>query len=166
MSDDEPFQNDDESGLADDEDGRLEEGLAAPIDRTQDSAADSVEIENFLSRLMESGLLKLEEVDAACKDFFAEASVLGTEPSFDALCEFLITTRRLTEWQCNLLKDGRTQGFFLDGYELLNDLGPDETASNFLAQKIGTNRRVKLRVTPIMPFPFPVEKPQYEVEEL
>jgi hypothetical protein len=126
----------------------------------------SEEIDGFLSLVLDSGLMKLEELNLACKDYLAETASVEIEPTFGGLCEFLISTSRLTEWQCNRLKSGQSQGFFLDGYELLNDLGTDDSASLYLAQEIATNRRVKLRITPIMPFPFPIEKPQYEVELL
>jgi hypothetical protein len=166
MSDSDQFQNFDEDDFFKDENDLIDFGMTTGIERQRSSASCTVEIEKFLSLILESGLIELDELNDACKDYFAESSVMGVEPSFNAFCEFLISTRRLTEWQCNLLKKGQSQGFFIDQYELLNDLGPDDSSTNYLAQEKNTNRRVKLRITPIIPFPFPVEKPHYEVEEL
>jgi hypothetical protein len=166
MPDLDPFQDFEEDGLVDDESELLDDGVAAGIERERYAASTAVEIENFLSLILESGLVEVEDLNLASKDYFAEISIMGVEPSFEAFCEFMITTRRLTEWQCNLLKEGQSQGFILDQFELLNDLGAEESSACYLAQEKNTKRRVKLRITPILPFPFPVEKPHYEVEEL
>jgi hypothetical protein len=166
MSDEELLQNNDETEAFDEDGNLIDGGISAAIEREQAAASDAEQIQDFISRILESNLLKLPEVEASCKNFFNETSFMGVEPTLVAFIEFLITTRKLTEWQCELLREGQTQGFYFDKYEILNDLGSDEDSSTYLAQEVASNRRVKLRFTPILPFPFPIEKPQFEVEEL
>jgi hypothetical protein len=166
MTEGDSFRNFNEEDYVDENGEFIADGSAAGNGLPEAFASSAAEIESFLSLVLESGLVDVEDLNLACKDFFAENSMTGIAPSLDGLCEFLISTRRLTPWQCEKLKEGQSQGFFLDNYELLNDLGADQSFANYLAQEKGTKHRVKLRITPILPFPFPVEKPKFDVEEL
>ena len=129
------------------------------------SGSGSFNVDNFLSLILKSGLLDLEELRAACNDFRAESSALGLEPTFDSLCDFFITKNLLTAWQCEMLKEGKYKGFFLGKFKLLESLGPDETCSNYLAEEVSTKHRVRLRIVPKRIAPKD-GKIHYQVKEL
>ena len=130
------------------------------------SAPWSHEVENFLADVLKSNLVTLDELNVLCTDFLAESSALNREPTFEALCEFLISTGRLTVWQCERLKEGRWKGFFLDQYKLLNILETDEEFSYYLAEETSTKRRFKLKISPKSRIPPKDGKPYYEAQEL
>ena len=130
------------------------------------SASWSFEVDKFLSLILKSGLVELEDLNAACKDFLTESSAIGHKQTFDSLCEFLISTNRITQWQCDRLKEGRWKGFFLDQYKLLNIIESDELYSYYLAEEVSTKHRVRLQIAPKYRTPPKDGKPFYAVEEL
>ena len=129
------------------------------------SAAPPTDVEGLLALILKSRLLGRQELSAACSTFLEESSTLGCEPTFETLCEFLISSNRLTTWQCDRLREGRWKGFFLDQYKLLNCFEPDEDFSYYLAEEVATGKHVKMRIIPKSRAPQD-GKIRYEVVEL
>jgi serine/threonine-protein kinase len=54
----------------------------------------------------------------------------------------------LTRWQCNKLLEGRSKGFTLGKYKLLDHLGTGGMSAVYLAEHINMQRRVAIKVLP------------------
>ncbi|HUY91477.1 MAG TPA: serine/threonine-protein kinase [Pirellulales bacterium] len=60
----------------------------------------------------------------------------------------LLDAGLLTRWQCNKLLEGRSKGFFLGKYKLLDHLGTGGMSAVYLAEHINMQRRVAIKVLP------------------
>lgn len=60
----------------------------------------------------------------------------------------LLDAKLLTRWQCNKLLEGRSRGFFLGNYKLLDHLGTGGMSAVYLAEHIHMQRRVAIKVLP------------------
>ena len=60
----------------------------------------------------------------------------------------LLDAGLLTRWQCNKLLEGRSKGFFLGKYKLLDHLGTGGMSAVYLAEHVNMQRRVAIKVLP------------------
>lgn len=60
----------------------------------------------------------------------------------------LLDGKLLTRWQCNKLLEGRSKGFFLGKYKLLDHLGAGGMSQVYLAEHIHMQRRAAIKVLP------------------
>jgi|SRR3972149_5778320 len=126
----------------------------------------STEIDKFLAVVLASRLINFKKLKAACCEFGHKEGSNWKQNDLAALCEHLVTSNRLTLWQCKMLLKGQYKGFFLDEYKLLDYIGRDETDEIYLAEERSAKRQVRLRITPPIIIPRKKCKPYYEVEEL
>ena len=61
---------------------------------------------------------------------------------------WLLDAGLLTRWQCNKLLEGRSKGFFLGKYKLLDHLGTGGMSAVYLAEHVNMQRRVAIKVLP------------------
>ncbi len=126
----------------------------------------STEIDKFLALVLASKLISFKNLREACRGFGHKDGAKWDDNDFAALCEYLVTSKRLTLWQCKMLLNGQYRGFYLDEYELLDYVGSEETEKIYLAEDRTTKRHLRLRVTPPIITPGKRNKPYYEVEEI
>ncbi len=61
---------------------------------------------------------------------------------------YLLDAGLLTRWQCNKLLEGRSKGFFLGKYKLLDHLGTGGMSAVYMAEHVNMQRRVAIKVLP------------------
>ena len=126
----------------------------------------STQTTNFLALVLRSGLLDKREVrDALTECWYEVQASVGSADEMSVVCNYLIKTGRLTEWQCGKLRSGRLRGFFLDTFKLIGYIGVEGTCLKFLAEDVGTKRRVVLAILPRSVWLLKDGKPQYRLED-
>ncbi|WP_339734073.1 FHA domain-containing serine/threonine-protein kinase [uncultured Gimesia sp.] len=99
------------------------------------------DVESFLDLLQESKLLSAEEVRALVDKFKLEEL-----DSPKQVAQKLVTEKVLTRYQGERLLTGRTRGFFIDRYKVLEVLGFGGMGSLYLAEDVETAAPVALKV--------------------
>src|SRR5437899_9455844 len=99
----------------------------------------SVDRETFLARLRESGLLSPDELEKV-NEFSWDAE------DGKALARTLIERGLLTRFQAEMIWRGRTDGFILGQYRILDQLGRGGMGRVFKAQHQAMHRIVALKV--------------------
>jgi eukaryotic-like serine/threonine-protein kinase len=98
-----------------------------------------VDRETFLARLRESGLLSPEEL--------SQVDGMGVETGRGkTLARLLIERGLLTRFQAEMIMRGRTDGFILGQYRILDQLGRGGMGRVFKAEHLTMNRLVALKV--------------------
>jgi hypothetical protein len=64
-------------------------------------------------------------------------------------CDFLVSTNRITAWQCGKLRQGKWKGFYLDNYVLLEWSRKDLDFAYYKARDIRDGNVVQLTITPM-----------------
>jgi serine/threonine-protein kinase len=64
------------------------------------------------------------------------------------VAQHLTDAHLLTRWQCDKLLQGRSKGFFLGKYKLLEHLGTGGMSAVYLAEHVNMQRRVAVKVLP------------------
>ncbi len=109
----------------------------------------STELDRFLALALASRLLTLAELSYAVEKFKRDASELpGDGSELAEFCDFLVKHKRLTAWQCEMLKSGRFKGFFLGRYKLMDYLGRTNMSATYRAECIDSGEQVEITVTP------------------
>lgn len=101
---------------------------------------------NFLELVRQSQLISPDELNAAFATFeSASAKVKGDATAAD-LARHLIRSSLITTWQAEKLLSGKTKGFFLGKYKLLEPLGAGGMSFVYLAenQLLGQRRAIKV----------------------
>lgn len=102
-------------------------------------SASKVNRELFMRRLRRSGLLPAEQMrqayDAAAET--ADGRELG---------QLLVARKVLTRFQARMLLAGRTEGFFLGQYKILEPIGQGGMGRVFKAEHVGMGRLVALKL--------------------
>lgn len=91
--------------------------------------------------LKKSGLLPVEEIDAAVEKFD-----LGDEPAAKEVARAFVRSGLLTRFQAERVLEGRFRGFFIERYKVLEILGAGGMACLYLAQDMQSGERVALKV--------------------
>lgn len=105
-------------------------------------------VDQFATLIVNSRICSECEARGAAESFAAECLNSETTPSVESFCDFLISTNRLTAWQCGKLREGKWKGFHLDHYLLLGQAGKDSESSSYDARYIRDGRYVLLSITP------------------
>ena len=123
------------------------------------------DIDGFCRVLAASGLVSGDSIAAILVDFRAH-SAQDTKygASFTAFMKYLVANGIVTCWQCAKLRNGQYQGFFLDGYRILDSIGADPGCSRFLAEDSRSAQCVVLCVKPPSVAPLKNGHPEYWVE--
>ncbi len=126
-------------------------------------------IDEFIALAVKSGLRTDPELQAVRKSFRERIQSpfenLGAE--MRGFCDFLVSSGRLTLWQCDMLLHGRFRGFFADfRFRLLHPVTRDETYLKFAAEEIQTKRQAVIRImAPSAGLPEG-RHPTFEIEEM
>ena len=99
------------------------------------------DIETFLNLLRESHLLSVDEVRTVIDRYELENAASPKEAA-----QRLVTAKVLTRYQGERLLSGRTRGFFIDRYKILEVLGFGGMGSLYLAEDKETKDPVALKV--------------------
>jgi serine/threonine-protein kinase len=98
----------------------------------------------FVWDLRRSNLIDRGQLDQVIGEFLSKHP--GTEPP--QLSEFLISQGILTEFQAERLLQGKTQGFVLGPFTLMDALGAGSMGTVYKAQSKNDNRRYAVKVLP------------------
>jgi eukaryotic-like serine/threonine-protein kinase len=111
--------------------------------------------------LKNSRLIEEREVEKLAEAFQEGCRNRGHLIETKSFCDFLISTNRLTQWQCDKLLTGRWKGFYLGDYVLLEHIGKDYETTWYKARELRNGRFVRLVVSP---FNQRVGRNEYSVE--
>jgi eukaryotic-like serine/threonine-protein kinase len=98
----------------------------------------------FLNALRKSGLLTPDDMIGV----IAEAGIDPATADPIQLAALLVRKKLLTKFQAMQVLNGRTQGFVLDNYKILDGIRQDRVGMVFVAEKVDTRQRVALKVLP------------------
>lgn len=124
------------------------------------------DIQGFCRVLAASGLIAGDSIAAILADFRAPAAHDAKYgASFTAFTRYLVANGIVTCWQYAKLRNGQYQGFFLDGYKILDHIGADSGCSRFLTEDTRTAQSVVLCVKPPSVAPLTNGNPEYWIED-
>jgi eukaryotic-like serine/threonine-protein kinase len=98
----------------------------------------------FLNALRKSGLLTPDDLIGV----IAEAGIDPAKTDPIQLAALLVRKKLLTKYQAMQVLNGRTQGFVLDNYKILDGIRQDRVGMVFLAEHTESHQRVALKVLP------------------
>jgi hypothetical protein len=108
-------------------------------------APTNTQCDRFVALLLASGLVQFLELRDACAGFDTNRT---DDNALQELCDRLVSRQLVTEWQCNKLRSGKWEGFYLDNYRLLSrSESSDSSSLEYLAEEVSTHERVTLVVT-------------------
>lgn len=99
----------------------------------------------FLQAVLKSGLLAPDDLIGVLSMYDPE-QVAAAEPL--QLATFLVRKKLLTKFQAMQLLSGRTQGFLLGRYKIVEGVRQDRVGMLFLAENLDTRQRVVVKVLP------------------
>jgi serine/threonine-protein kinase len=113
----------------------------------RDNCMANLSASAFLELVKKSGLVEKDQLTPAVD---AYRNGLSGELSEDGalLADFLIQRKLLTRWQCDKLATGKSKGFFLGKYKLLDHLGTGGMSSVYLAEHVLMHQRRAIKVLP------------------
>ena len=98
----------------------------------------------FLKAVRKSGLLTPDDLIGA----IAEAGIDPMTAAPLQVAAVLVRKKLLTKFQAMQLLNGRTQGFVLDHYKILDGIRQDRVGMVFAAEDTESNKRVAIKVLP------------------
>jgi hypothetical protein len=104
--------------------------------------------DQFVTLLINSRIINEPEAMKVAAAFRAGCREFDKADTREFFCDFLISTKRVTEWQCNKLRIGKWKGFHLDDYLILELVGKDNCSSSYKARDTSDGKFVCLVVTP------------------
>ena len=106
----------------------------------------SSETGEFVGRAVASGLVTLRNLRSIFSTFVADTrGSPHTGLEVDAFCDFLVSRKLLTSWQCDKLQQGRYNGFFFGKYVLTNYVGWNCKGRRKSVARGGDRRAVRKR---------------------
>ncbi|MFO0803325.1 MAG: serine/threonine-protein kinase [Gemmataceae bacterium] len=106
-------------------------------------ATPTADVTEYVSLLSKSKLLPQEEVDSIVKRWQDESGG-GTVEAFS---KYLVSKRVLTPWQSAMLQRGRADGFFLERYKILDQIGKGQMGGVYKAVH-SLGQMVALKILP------------------
>jgi serine/threonine protein kinase len=107
-------------------------------------ATPTADVAEYVSLLSKSKLLPQEEVDAVVKRWQDES---GSGGSVEAFSKYLVSKRILTPWQAAMVQRGRADGFFLERYKILDQIGKGQMGGVYKAVH-SLGQMVALKILP------------------
>jgi serine/threonine-protein kinase len=101
----------------------------------------------FLDVVKRSGLVDEDQLTPAIEAYRGGHTGELPEDS-TVLADFLVKRQLLTRWQCDKLATGKSKGFFLGKYKLLDHLGTGGMSSVYLAEHVLMHQRRAIKVLP------------------
>ncbi|MEK6238892.1 MAG: protein kinase [Planctomycetales bacterium] len=101
-------------------------------------------VHEYVDRIAASGLVSADLLKAAAKEF--DARPRGSALDHVSFAKLLQEQGLITGWQLGHLLKGRTKGFFLGSYKLLDFLGSGGTSTVYLAEHTRMGRQVALKI--------------------
>ncbi len=108
-------------------------------------ATPSTDVTEFCSLLSKSKLLPSEEVDSLHKRWKDETQ--GGNEQIEAFGKYLVSKRILTPWQSAMVQRGRADGFFLERYKILDQIGKGQMGGVYKAVH-SLGQMVALKILP------------------
>ncbi len=108
-------------------------------------ATPSTDVTEFCSLLSKSKLLPSEEVDSLHKRWKDETQ--GGNDQIEAFGKYLVSKRILTPWQSAMVQRGRADGFFLERYKILDQIGKGQMGGVYKAVH-SLGQMVALKILP------------------
>jgi len=102
-------------------------------------------VPEYCTLLVKSKLLSAEEVDSLYRKWKDDAK--GRDEQVDSFRKFLVTRKCLTEYQAALVQRGRPDGFFMDGYKILDRIGKGQMGGVYKAVH-NSDQLVALKILP------------------
>lgn len=100
---------------------------------------------DYCAFLTKSKLLPADEVDAVYRRWQGETG--GTDDQAEAFAKYLVGKRVLTGWQAAMILRGRADGFFLEGYKILDQIGKGQMGGVYKAVH-SLGQTVALKILP------------------
>jgi len=99
----------------------------------------------FLDALRKSGLLTPDDLIAFLTQHDPDCTAAADPIKFASL---LIRKKLITKYQAMQILNGKTQGFLLGRYKILDGIRQDRVGMAFLAEEVGARKQVALKVLP------------------
>src|SRR5438876_609022 len=94
-------------------------------------ATPTADIPEYCALLVKSKLLPAEEVESLYRKWKEEAG--GGDDRVEAFGKYLVGKRSITVWQSAMVQRGRADGFFLDSYRILDQIGKGQMGGVYKA---------------------------------
>ena len=102
-------------------------------------------VQEFIDVVIRSQLVEHDQLIHVLADCKREGQLPA---DVDAVADFLCNRNVITSWQKRNLRQGKSRGFFLGNYRLLNHVGTGGMSSVFLAEHLSIKRQVAIKVMP------------------
>ncbi len=108
----------------------------------------SLTAQQFVELVQKSQLVPADRLQVACDGLRESLKGQPSEQQLRLLCVGLVDQGLLTRWHIKNLITGKTRGYFLGNYKLLDHLGRGGMGTVYLAEHIALQRRVAVKVLP------------------
>jgi hypothetical protein len=112
-----------------------------------------MDIEEFTTLLVRSGLSGEPETRDLIAGHESQCREYGTPETAESFCDFLVATNLFTRWQCEKLLNGKWKGFYLDNYLILDRDAKDSERTYYKARDTRTGKLVRMSVRPTETYP-------------
>ena len=112
--------------------------------RALQASMSDLTVDEFLATVQRSQLIDKNRLRKILSDRGSGVLPQGV----DGVAQLLLSEGHLTQWQTTNLLAGKTRGYFLGGYRLLDHIGTGGMSSVFLAQHGLIDRLVAIKVLP------------------
>ena len=109
-------------------------------------AISAAQAERYLGALRKSGLVDMSYLSTVAREL--KASPEARSSPWQALVDRLLGEQLLTPWQHEQLLKGKSRGFFLGKYKLMDHLGTGGMGTVYLAEHVRMRRKVAIKVLP------------------